>query len=101
MPGSIGSQNRIRGRNMRLTIGAKSHILGAAMIAAATVHGQIPVDNPGCKTPVASTEFKLTTVVARGLGIDEPIKMAFDTDALGNVDIFWVERLGKVKKFLG
>ena len=86
---------------MRLTIGSKPYLFMAAMLAAGTVHAQIPVDNPGCHTPVANSEFKLTTVVARGLGIDEPIKMAFDTDALGNVDIFWVERLGKVKKFLG
>lgn len=56
--------------------------------------------NHGC-APVAAAEFKMTTVVARATGINEPIKMALDADALGNVDIYFVERMGAVKKFSG
>ncbi|MDB5051576.1 MAG: secreted glycosyl hydrolase [Fibrobacteres bacterium] len=51
--------------------------------------------------PVSPTEFKMTTLVDRPMGIEEPIKMALDMDAAGNVDIYFVERQGKVKKFTG
>jgi cytochrome c len=52
----------------------------------------------GCGA-IAPTDWKLNTLVARSTGIEEPIKMAFDLDAQGNVDIYWVERLGKVKRY--
>ncbi len=48
---------------------------------------------------VSNTEFKVNTLVARATGIDEPLKMALDMDAQGNVDVYWVERLGHVKKY--
>jgi cytochrome c len=68
--------------------------LGFAL-AAGEAHAQLA---HGC-APVTNAEFKLTTLVARPTGIEEPIKMAFDMDAQNNVDIYWVERLGKVKKY--
>ncbi|MDB5104416.1 MAG: carbohydrate-binding protein [Fibrobacteres bacterium] len=73
----------------------KTLILSAGLAMAGAAHAQL---NHGCPA-VANTDFKLTTVVARSAGIDEPIKMTFDMDAQGNVDIYWVERLGKVKKY--
>ena len=75
-----------------------SAVIASAILAAAgSASAQL---NHGC-APVAAAEFKMTTVVARATGISEPIKMALDADAQGNVDIYWVERLGMVKKFTG
>jgi cytochrome c len=82
---------------MRFFKPSKAYLCFATLFMASMAHGQI-AHNCG---PLAATDFKLSTVVARAAGIDEPIKMTFDTDAQGNVDIFWVERLGKVKKYLG
>jgi glucose/arabinose dehydrogenase len=67
----------------------------AGILAVGTAHAQLTFNCP----PVAASEFKQTTLVARSTGIEEPIKMTFDTDAQGNVDIYWVERKGKVKKY--
>ena len=69
----------------------------AGMLATGAAFGQLA--HP-CG-PVAASDFKLTTVVERSTGISEPLKMALDMDAQGNVDIYWVERLGKVKKYTG
>lgn len=58
-------------------------------------------DYPGC-TPLADSEFKQVTLFARtgGNSLDEPIKMAFDMNAAGEVDIYFVERKGKVRKYV-
>jgi glucose/arabinose dehydrogenase len=67
----------------------------AGLIAVGTVHAQLQFNCP----PVQASEFKQTTLVARSTGIEEPIKMTFDADAQGNVDIYWVQRKGKVMKY--
>lgn len=58
-------------------------------------------DYPGC-TPLVDTEFKQVTLFSRNgtNALDEPIKMAFDMNAAGQVDIYFVERKGKVRKFV-
>ncbi len=53
---------------------------------------------PGCSA-TTDAEYKTTTLVNRTMGINEPIKMDFDQVAKDQVDIYWVERMGKVKKF--
>lgn len=57
-------------------------------------------DFPGC-SPLADTDFKLSTLVSRtgANALEEPLKMAFDMNAQGHVDIYFVERKGKVRKF--
>jgi glucose/arabinose dehydrogenase len=60
---------------------------------------------PGCKD-IANTDFKAVPIVTRaGHTAAEPMKMAFDLlaskneDAKGKVDVYFTERLGKVRKF--
>ena len=60
---------------------------------------------PGCKD-VANTDFKATNLATRAADtVAEPMKMAFDLlaapgeDAKGKVDVYFTERLGKVRKF--
>ena len=60
---------------------------------------------PGC-TDATDAQFKVTTLVNRTTHqIDEPMKMAFDLvagpgeDAKDKVDIYFTERMGKVRKF--
>lgn len=69
-------------------------ILGSLL--ALSVEAQI---QHGC-APVQATEFRITTVVNRTAGdLNEPVKLDFDMDAEGNVDIYWVERTGRVRKY--
>lgn len=54
---------------------------------------------PDCPKPLDS-EFRSVAVVTRtGGDLQEPVKMDFDMDAEGNVDIYWVERTGRVRKY--
>lgn len=74
-----------------------------ALLAAVLVSGaQAQWTYPGCDA-VTDAHFKYDLVLKRGAapdaGLDEPIKMAFDMDAAGKVDIYYVERKGKLKRF--
>ncbi len=57
---------------------------------------------PGC-SDVTDANFAYTDLVRRGVAPDaslaEPIKMDFDRDAQGNVDIYFVELRGNVKRY--
>src|SRR4051812_45123960 len=55
---------------------------------------------PGC-TDAVQTEFRDVKLVSRTDGIAEPLKMALDDDGAGNVDVYWVERQGLVKQYVG
>jgi len=59
---------------------------------------------PGC-ADVTDADFKNETLIQRdGVAdptMDEPLKMAFDMDAGGAVDIYYVERKGKAKVYHG
>jgi cytochrome c len=50
---------------------------------------------------LAPADFRAVKLVARADGIAEPLKMALDADASGNVDVYWVERIGAVKRWSG
>jgi cytochrome c len=78
-------------------------ITAAALLAPVAMLTPTPVRAQLAHTcaPMANTEFKMTTVVSRATGISEPIKMTFDMDASGVVDIYFVERMGAVKKYIG
>lgn len=58
--------------------------------------------HPGCGD-VTNASFRYENLVQRGQpsdpGLDEPLKMAFDMDAAGKVDVYYVERKGKAKVF--
>lgn len=72
----------------------------SAFLAASAALGQW--EYAGCEN-VTDADFKYETVLKRGAApdpaLDEPIKMAFDMDAAGKVDIYYVERRGKLKRF--
>jgi cytochrome c len=56
---------------------------------------------PGCSAPTDG-EFKMTNVVSQSVGSpQEPLRMAFDMSASGDVDIYFVEKAGKVRKYDG
>ena len=57
---------------------------------------------PNCANAV-DKDFTVTQVVGRtnDASIDSPVKMDFQLDAEGNVDIYYVERMGGVKYFNG
>jgi cytochrome c len=55
---------------------------------------------PGC-ADVQDTEFKATMLFTKAtdVGTDEPLKMAFDMDAQGRVDVYFVQRHGLLRKY--
>jgi glucose/arabinose dehydrogenase len=54
-----------------------------------------------CKAPV-DAEFRMTTLLTRQAGnLNEPLKMDFDMTPQGNVDIYFIEKAGKIRKFDG
>jgi cytochrome c len=60
---------------------------------------------PGCPA-VTDADFKIDTLMRRGIAPDpslaEPDKMAFDMDAEGNVDVYFVEiRPANIKRYNG
>ena len=53
----------------------------------------------GCG-PIADSDFRGVVLATNpGAALDEPLKMAFNMDAQGGVDIYFVERKGKLKKY--
>ncbi len=55
----------------------------------------------GTCSPIAESDFTAVKLVPASTGIKEPIKMATHADAAGNVDVYWAERGGDVKKYSG
>jgi cytochrome c len=50
--------------------------------------------------PVSNSEFRSVVLATRvSATLDEPLKMAFDQDAQGRVDVYFAERKGKVRKY--
>jgi cytochrome c len=74
--------------------------LSAAAGVGAVLSALAPVGARAACAP-ADGDFKSTTLVARSAGIDEPIKMDFDQVSKDQIDIYWVERKGAVKKYDG
>jgi cytochrome c len=73
--------------------------------AAAAVPGHAVLKWDGCQDMLA-TEFKTTEIATRTKDdVNEPMKLAFDLlaspseDAKGKVDVYFTERLGRVRKF--
>lgn len=55
---------------------------------------------PNCGA-IENKDFTVTTVVNRAMNadIDEPVKMEFDMDNQGNVNVFFIERSGTFKYY--
>ena len=59
----------------------------------------VPV--PGCPAPT-DAEFRMTTLATRqGANLNEPLKMDFDMGGSGDVDIWFIEKAGLVRKLNG
>src|SRR4051812_26062037 len=78
-------------------------VLMAAGSLATTSHAVLSWN--GCKD-IANTDFKAVPIATRAKDtVAEPMKMAFDLlaapgeDAKGKVDVYFTERLGKLRKF--
>ncbi len=72
-----------------------------ALLGASAGSALAAQDYPGCGALVES-EFKLVTLADNKTNaVNEPLKMAFDMDNQGVVDVYFVERSGKVRKYVG
>jgi cytochrome c len=85
----------------------RPHLLSAAIAALACLapHARAALKWQGC-ADLADAQFKSVDVATRAKDeVSEPMKMAFDLlaspseDAKGKVDVYFTERLGKVRKF--
>ncbi len=63
---------------------------------------QAALTYPGC-ADVKASDFTVVPLInnATDKSVQEPIKMAFDMDASGNVDVYFTQRFGKVRKWSG
>jgi cytochrome c len=81
-----------------------SHIPSLAAIAALALISAGPAraafSYPGCGD-VSDSEFKSSMLFTNATdpATEEPLKMAFDMDAQGNVDVYFVQRFGLVRKY--
>lgn len=84
--------------------GAWSRRAGAIAIAAclAVSTARAAFEYPGCPD-VAEGDFKMVTLVSNATDpqTTEPLKMAFDMDAQGNVDVYFTQRFGLLRKYSG
>ncbi|MDB5106339.1 MAG: secreted glycosyl hydrolase [Fibrobacteres bacterium] len=72
-------------------------LLGTLILAGLRLAAAAPY--PGCDAPV-DAEFRMTTLVTRQAGdLNEPLKMDFDMTPQGNVDIYFIEKAGKIRKY--
>ena len=64
------------------------------------IPAQAALTYPGC-ADLKPSDFAVIPLVNYGTDktVQEPIKMALDADASGNTDIYFVQRLGKVRKY--
>jgi cytochrome c len=54
---------------------------------------------PGCAAPT-DNDFRMTTLVTQTTAnLQEPLRMDFDMSAAGDVDIYFVEKAGNVRKY--
>ena len=96
----VGAMPRISASALLTTLRAPLlTTLPAALLAALSCGPALGRDYPGWAAPLDS-EFRSVPVVTRtGGDLQEPMKMDFDMDAEGNVDVYYVERKGRVRKY--
>ncbi len=76
--------------------------LSAAFLAVVSLPGFSAFTYQGC-ADVTDADFKLTVLNSNATdpATTEPLKMAFDMDAEGNVDVYFVQRFGLLRKYDG
>lgn len=77
-------------------------ISGLACAALAGAQASAKFSYPDCPD-ITDADFKVTALVANSTNPEtmEPLKMAFDMDAAGNTDVYFVQRAGLVRKYSG
>src|SRR3954470_20605317 len=80
----------------------RQKILALGFLALAAVPSGAALTYPGC-SDMAAGDFAVTTLInnAADTSIKEPTKMALATNDQGNVDVYFVQRYGKVRKYDG
>ena len=82
---------------------ATGFLFGLTLLAGAVLPASAQFTYPECDT-VKASDFRIDTLV-RGPSGDavtkEPLKMAFSTDAQNNVDVYFVQRHGLIRKYSG
>jgi cytochrome c len=73
-------------------------LLGGALVAAPDASAALTY--PGC-ADLKAADFALETLNANATdkGTIEPMKMAFDMDASGNVSVYFTQRMGQLRKY--
>lgn len=76
--------------------------LGALLLALAAFPAAAQFDYSGCD-PVKASDFTVVPLVTNSTDSDtrEPIMMALNTSAQGNVDVYFTQRYGKVRRYNG
>lgn len=80
----------------------KPGIAGLALLAFTAVPVFSQLTYPGCAN-VTSANFQTVSLVSNGVDgtIQEPMKMALNLNAQGDVDVYFVQRYGRVRKYDG
>ena len=69
------------------------------LLLALGIHMAGAADYPGCASP-KDADFRMVTLVTQAAGnLNQPLKMAFDMTDIGNVDIYFTEIAGSLRKF--
>jgi cytochrome c len=69
------------------------------MLAMSSEAEDLYLSGSDCPNP-AETDFALNPLVTRqGGNLNEPLRMAFDMNSQGEVDIYFVEKAGKLRKY--
>ena len=75
--------------------------LAASLVLVLGLSGIAFGDDRGCG-PIKDADFAMTTLVSQSANnLQEPLRMAFDMTATGEVDVYFVEKAGKVRKYDG
>ena len=76
--------------------------IGLCLSAFAPFSAQAALTYPGCDD-LKATDFTVVPLANYGKDktIQEPLKMAFDMDVSGNVDVYFTQRFGKLRKYDG
>lgn len=88
---------------MPVSSSTRSTVLAVPLLWAAYAQAQLSAFSyEGC-APLVAADFAIDTLVRNATNptVQEPLKMAFDRDEQGNVDVYFTQRYGRVQKYSG
>ncbi len=76
----------------------KKAVVALGLLAFSGLYGQLNYE--GCD-PVSGNDLQIVDIItgSQDPSLEEPISLAFDMDAGGNVDVYYIQRRGQVKRF--